>query len=224
MIISITERITFMDQISKRETGCQVRLPFGCQPPFRCAKFGCRQAWPDSPMVLISLRFSAQRRAFSGAEKLFSAVGSRNALSLGAVRGEPLAGRSEALRGADVVPLAVMDDRGEATRLFGPIEEADQREDRSRCLVEQPPVQQLNAGEEVGCNLALAAAARVSLVIEKVIAAPGIADRGRRRLQQQHSIRGCGLKGGGEPEQGRGLVVEPEHVAVDGKERLAERR
>jgi len=69
--------------------------------------------------------------AFSGAEKLFSAVGSGNVLWLGAVPGKPLAGQGETLRGADVVPLAVMHFCGEAACRFGPVEEPDQREDRA---------------------------------------------------------------------------------------------
>ena len=89
-IISIIKG--FCGQISKRETGCQIRLPFGCQPPFRCAKFGCRQAWPSPPMLLISLRFSAARRCFQGLKKSFSAVVSGNA-DCGPTRG----------RGADPV-------------------------------------------------------------------------------------------------------------------------
>ncbi len=47
-------------------------------------------------------------------------------LAFDAVRGEALAGRGEALGGADVVPLAIVHDRAQAARCFGAVEESDQ--------------------------------------------------------------------------------------------------
>ena len=116
------------------------------------------------------------------------------------MRRQAFAGHREALRGADVIPLAIMHDRGEATGGFGPIEEPDQREDASGRRVEEPPVQQLVAGEMLWCHLALATAARVSRRIEEIVAVALIADRGHRRLQQDDAVRIRGIEGIGEAE------------------------
>ncbi len=47
-------------------------------------------------------------------------------LALDAVRGETLAGRGEALGGADMEPFAVVHDRAQAARRLGAVEEPDQ--------------------------------------------------------------------------------------------------
>src|SRR5215469_7810924 len=77
----------------------------------------------------------------------------RRELALDAARGQALAGRGEAPGGADMVPLAVVHDRAQAAGRFGAVEQPDEREDRAGQLVEQPAVEELNAGEEIGCDL-----------------------------------------------------------------------
>src|SRR6267142_6472857 len=83
-------------------------------------------------------------------------------------------------------------------------------------------MEELNTREEVGRDLALAAAARSSQRVEEVVAAALVADRRHGPLQQQDGIHLGGIEGAGEPEQCGILAVEPEHVAVDDEKRLAE--
>ncbi len=85
-------------------------------------------------------------------------------------------------------------------------------------------MEELDAGEEQRCDLVLAAPPRHAERIEKIVAAPVIADRRRRALQEEHRIhlgiapRAC------QPGERRHLAVEPEYIGVDDVEFLAEQR
>ena len=61
--------------------------------------------------------------------------------------------------------------------MLGPVEQPNQREDAVGHAVEQAAVQELDAGEQVGRDLALAAATRTPQWVEQIIAAALIADR-----------------------------------------------
>src|SRR6185437_8711337 len=129
-------------------------------------------------------------------------------------------------RRADMVPLAVMDDGAQPSCRLGAVVEADEREFRRERagLGEEPAMQELDAGEEEGRRLALAAAARQPERIEEVVAGPVIAEGGRRFLQQQHGVGLVLAPGAREARQRRHLAVEPQDVAVDDEEALVEQR
>src|SRR6516225_2083324 len=104
--------------------------------------------------------------------------------------------------------------RPEAPGPLGMVEQPDKREDAIRNTVEQPAVEQLNACEKIGGHLVLAAVARFSGRVEKIIAAALIPDCGYRPLQQQDRIHMIGIEFVSEAQQGVILAVEPEYVAV----------
>ena len=87
--------------------------------------------------------------------------------------------------------------------------EVCQREALFADAVEQPAMQQLDAGEDVGRDLLLGAPARLAERVEKIVAATLIAGRAGRPLQQQHRIHARILERAGEPGQGVILAVEP---------------
>src|ERR1700733_15282739 len=102
--------------------------------------------------------------------------------ALDATRGEPRFGRREALRRADMVPLAVMDDRGETASLdrAGP----QWIDWESACFFarEEAAVQQLHAREEVRRDLGLGAPAHRAQWIDDEIAAAFETHRRHRAL------------------------------------------
>jgi hypothetical protein len=85
-------------------------------------------------------------------------------------------------------------------------------------------VQQLDAGEQIGDGVALATTARSPERVEKIVTPAIVADRRRGPLQQQDGIGVGGVEGMRKAEECGFLVVEPNHVAVDDKEGLAEKR
>src|SRR5206468_12478019 len=91
--------------------------------------------------------------------------------SLDAVRVEAGPGRVQPGRGADVVPLAVMHDRAQAAGAFGAVVGEVQRGAPVGDAVEEPAVEELDAGEDIGRDLAFAAPPRNPQRIEKIIAA-----------------------------------------------------
>ncbi len=117
-----------------------------------------------------------------------------------------------------------MHDRAQAARVLGPVEQPDQREDSVGHAVEQAAVQQLDAGEQIGRDFALAAAARAPGRVEQIIAVAIIADSAHRALQQQHRVHPLGIEGAGQAQQCRLLAIEPEYVGVDDKKGVAEQR
>src|SRR5208337_1967789 len=110
------------------------------------------------------------------------------------------------------------------TRCLGTVEEADRGEGAVGNAVEEAPVKDLDAGKEIGGDLALAAPTRPSQRIEKIIAAALVADRRDGPLQQQGCVHLRRVEGGGEAKQGGVLAVEPEDVGVDDEKDIAEQR
>src|SRR5207244_13252096 len=137
-----------------------------------------------------------------------------------AVRVEAGAGGVEAVGGADVVPLAVMHDCGEAAGALCAVVEEVERETPLGDAVEQPPVEELHAGEKVGGDLALAAPPRHPERVEKIVATALIADRVGGALEQQDRVHPRRIERGGEAGEGVVLAVEPEDVAVDDEKRV----
>src|SRR5580704_6935725 len=115
------------------------------------------------------------------------------------MRRQPFAGGGEALRCPDMVPLAIMYDRLQASRLFGTIEKSDKRENAVGNAGEGAAVKQLDAGEEKGRDLALTAAVRAPRRVDQIVAAALVTNRRRRSLQQQDCVHALGIKSGGEP-------------------------
>ena len=61
-----------------------------------------------------------------------------------------------------MVPFAIMYDGPQPTSLLRTVEEPDHRVDAIRSAIEQAAMEQMDAGEEVRSDLALAATARLS--------------------------------------------------------------
>src|SRR5438045_8553413 len=70
-------------------------------------------------------------------------------LSFYPMRGEPGAGRGEALGRPDMILLAAMPDRVQPPGFVGPVIDAIQRKALVADALEQPPMPQLHAGEDV---------------------------------------------------------------------------
>ena len=85
-------------------------------------------------------------------------------------------------------------------------------------------MEELYAAEDEGCDLALAAPPRNPEGIEKIVAAPLIADRRDGALQQEHRVHGSRVERAGEAGEGMILAVEPQDIAVDDKKAFAEQR
>ena len=102
-----------------------------------------------------------------------------------------------------------MHDRVQPPGFVGPVIDAVQRKALVGDALEQPPMQQLDAGEDIGRDLLLGAPARLAERVEKIVAATLIAGRAGRPLQQQHRIHARILERAGEPGQGVILAVEP---------------
>jgi hypothetical protein len=109
-----------------------------------------------------SCRASASKGNPGMTVRLAKALPHRRALPLDAMRRQPFAGGGKALRRPDMIPLAIVHYGLQAPRFFGAVENPDQRENAIGNAGEGPAVQQLEAGEEKGRYLTLAAAMRVS--------------------------------------------------------------
>src|SRR4051812_46522651 len=95
------------------------------------------------------------------------------------MRGEAGAGRGGTVGGGDMVPFAVMQDRVQPSCGLGAIIDSVQREALLGDAVERAAVHKLNAGKQIRRDLAVAAPARDAERIEKIVARPLVADRGR---------------------------------------------
>ena len=138
--------------------------------------------------------------------------------------GKAFAGFCEALRCADVKPLAIVLDRPQAAGCFGAVEKPYERKDPARRIGKKPAVQQLDAGKQIRGGLAPATPAGDSAGIEKIIALSRVSDRRRCSLQQQDGVGINGVERVGEAEERRFPVVEPNHVTIDDKEDLTKER
>ena len=101
------------------------------------------------------------------------------------------------------------------------VEHAGQRERLRRRAVEQRGRQDRRAGIDIGRDLLLAALLQPAVRRHGEVAAPGIADAGCDRRQQQQRVHGAGIERLGEPRQVGRHAVDPDGVGVDVEERLA---
>ena len=85
-------------------------------------------------------------------------------------------------------------------------------------------MQDLEAGEDIGRDLALAPPSRCAGRIEKIIADAVITDRACRALQQQERVHPLRVEHLRQPAQRTGHAVEPQDVAIDDKEAVVEQR
>ena len=74
-------------------------------------------------------------------------------------------------------PFAIMHDSPQPARPLRTVEEPDYRIDAIRSAIEQAAMEQMDAGEEVRGDLALAATVRLSRRVEKIIAGAFISYR-----------------------------------------------
>src|SRR5580704_14505163 len=125
---------------------------------------------------------------------------------------------------ADMKPLAVMDDGPEPSGIFGAVVKLLEREHSVLDTVEEAPVQDLDAGEDIGRDFALAAASGNAERVEEIVARPLIADRSGRSLHQQQRIHSFFVEGLCRADQCWGDTVEPEYVAVERVKHLTKQR
>ena len=102
-----------------------------------------------------------------------------------------------------------MGQAGQPAGTLSPVIEKVQRERSRRCVLEKPRVQNLNAGEDDGGNLALGPAARQIVGFEKLVAASGIADRPFGRLHHQERVHPRRVPRLGQARQGGRGAVDP---------------
>ena len=140
------------------------------------------------------------------------------------VLGKAFAGFCEALRCADVKPLAIVLDRTQAAGCFGAVEKPYEREDPARRIRKEPAMQQLDAGKQIRGGLAPATPAGDSAGIEKIIALSRVSDRRRCSLQQQDGVGINGVERVGKAGERGFPIVEPNHVTINDKEDLTEER
>src|SRR6185437_14993602 len=105
-----------------------------------------------------------------------------------AMMAQPRLAGGEALRRADMEPLAVMDQRLESARLDRPVPQRIEREGARGRRLEEAPAQNLDPGVKMGRDLALGAAPHPPQRIDHEIAQPVIADRRYRALHQQQRV------------------------------------
>src|SRR5204863_6523836 len=178
------------DRRRKASRKARVARRVGSNTVMRASRSGSPAAMPSSPRASVAkngwsgaivkmfcgktglLVFSTRRHEEHEEDQSTSVffVSSWLISPLDAMRGKADAGRGKAFRRADMVPLAVMHDRVQPAGLQRPSVKTRQGKPLFADAAEQPPVQQLNAGENVGRDLPLAAPPGRAERIEKEIA------------------------------------------------------
>src|SRR5260370_11360117 len=113
------------------------------------------------------------------------------------MRRQSFAGGGEALRRPDMIPVAIMHYGVQAPRLFGTVENPDQRENAVGNAGKGTAVKQLEAGEEKRRDLALTAAMRAPRCVNQIVAAALVADRRHGPLPQQEFVHALPIQDGG---------------------------
>src|SRR5260370_15228438 len=91
------------------------------------------------------------------------------------MRRQSFAGGGEALRRPDMIPVAIMHYGVQAPRLFGTVENPDQRENAVGNAGKGTAGKQLEAGEEKGRDLARTPAIRAPRCVNQIVAAALVA-------------------------------------------------
>src|SRR5580658_6041338 len=133
--------------------------------------------------------------------------------ALDAAAAQPLFDGAQIVGRADMVPLAVMDQRAQPGSGLGLVVEAIEGKFGCGRALEQLRGQQLDSREQKRRHLGRNPPTRPAELVERVI--PGgavIADGSRRPLQQQQRVVPLPIPGRGETTEGRNLAVAPETV------------